>query len=105
MCIGPGCHTASVQQDEHRIHSSGWVKGGELTPPDSPPGAECLPQLFSGELHPTLEHYGIKSSIGKRIFCVCIFSMKYMMFNVCVCVYVCVCVALILVSTKPMSEV
>ncbi|RTG84412.1 1-phosphatidylinositol-5-phosphate 4-kinase [Schistosoma bovis] len=37
--------------------------GGELTPPDSPPGAECLPQLFSGELHPTLEHYGIKSSI------------------------------------------
>lgn len=61
---------------------------GELTPPDSPPGAECLPQLFSGELHPTLEHYGIKSSIGKRIFCVCIFSMKYMMFKVCVCMCV-----------------
>ncbi|CAH8524366.1 unnamed protein product [Schistosoma margrebowiei] len=39
------------------------VPTSELTPPDSPPGAECLPQLFSGELHPTLEHYGIKSSI------------------------------------------
>ncbi|CAH8527616.1 unnamed protein product [Schistosoma haematobium] len=39
------------------------VPTSELTPPDSPPGAECLPKLFSGELHPTLEHYGIKSSI------------------------------------------
>ncbi|TNN12349.1 Phosphatidylinositol 5-phosphate 4-kinase type-2 gamma, partial [Schistosoma japonicum] len=38
-------------------------KVSELTPPDSPLGAvECLPQLFSGELHPNLECYGIKSS-------------------------------------------
>ncbi|KAH8861729.1 Phosphatidylinositol 5-phosphate 4-kinase type-2 beta [Schistosoma japonicum] len=44
-------------------NNNAQIPTSELTPPDSPLGAvECLPQLFSGELHPNLECYGIKSS-------------------------------------------
>nr|CAH8839279.1 unnamed protein product [Trichobilharzia regenti] len=42
--------------------SNAQVPPNDLTPPDSPPGAICLPQLFSGDLHPSLECYGIKGS-------------------------------------------
>ncbi|CAH8839904.1 unnamed protein product [Trichobilharzia szidati] len=42
--------------------SNPQVPPNDLTPPDSPPGAICLPQLFSGDLHPSLECYGIKGS-------------------------------------------
>ncbi|KAK4469816.1 hypothetical protein MN116_007329 [Schistosoma mekongi] len=44
-------------------NNNAQIPTSELTPPDSPLGAvECLPELFSGELHPNLECYGIKSS-------------------------------------------
>ncbi|CAH8839910.1 unnamed protein product [Trichobilharzia szidati] len=47
--------------------SNAQVPPNDLTPPDSPPGAICLPQLFSGDLHPSLECYGIKGSTGKSV--------------------------------------
>uniref|UniRef100_A0A5K4F9N4 1-phosphatidylinositol-5-phosphate 4-kinase n=1 Tax=Schistosoma mansoni TaxID=6183 RepID=A0A5K4F9N4_SCHMA len=68
--VGFGTGNASTGDDDDEEEdgisipeNNTQVPTSELTPPDSPPGAECLPQLFSGELHPTLEHYGIKSSI------------------------------------------
>ncbi|CAH8506275.1 unnamed protein product [Schistosoma rodhaini] len=68
--VGFGTGNASTGDDDDEEEdgisipeNNAQLPTSELTPPDSPPGAECLPQLFSGELHPTLEHYGIKSSI------------------------------------------
>ncbi|CAH8491279.1 unnamed protein product [Schistosoma turkestanicum] len=69
--VGVGTGNASTGDDDDEEedgisipeNNAHQLPSSELTPPDSPPGVECLPQLFSGELHPTIEHYGIKSSI------------------------------------------
>ncbi|CAH8504558.1 unnamed protein product [Heterobilharzia americana] len=65
--VGTGNVSTGDDDDEEEEgylvpESNPQISANDLTPPDSPPRAICLPQVFSGDLHPSLECYGIKSS-------------------------------------------
>ncbi|CAH8504395.1 unnamed protein product [Heterobilharzia americana] len=64
--VGTGNVSTGDDDDEEEEgylipESNPQISANDLTPPDSPPRAICLPQVFSGDLHPSLECYGIKS--------------------------------------------
>ncbi|CAI2738621.1 unnamed protein product, partial [Dicrocoelium dendriticum] len=65
--LGGNLSTGDDEEDDGGILSDPGISTafpGNNTPPDSPTEVTLVDQAFSGELHPHMECYGIKSSSG-----------------------------------------